>query len=349
MICTHAYAYPGEYEVVLIVNDTRGGSANASCIVTIREKEAPVQPPVPIRLAPPRITAPEDGAIVAGEVKIRGTAIATNDTGIIQQVDIRIGTEDADWLPAVDTSPTGNWSTWEYLWDTTKVPNGKYMIAARAFDGMNYSAITTINVTVFNRPVVTDEDYEEYEEGAEPSWWQRVIDAILANRIYLVGAFAVIILIVGLAVGFVVYKRRKRAKIPRVVGVPVPEQLLKPIPKRKLVPEKLLKPIVKVKRKLVQVRCPRCTKVFEIEDYGKRPLRMKCTRCGVRGMIRALPAELEEAERLKPIKKKKPKPPSPEIVTKRIKCPACTNVFTSELEAEGELVKCPECGRFGLI
>jgi len=56
-----------------------------------------------------------------------------------------------DWVEAQDTSGNGTWATWEYDWDTSDEDDGNYTIWARAYDGIAYSRIESVNVTLLNQ------------------------------------------------------------------------------------------------------------------------------------------------------------------------------------------------------
>ncbi len=103
------------------------------------------------------ITSPEDGATVNGTVVVNGTASdedggepALNDT-FNNRVEVRIGdgnwmTAIEDWMHVSNTTVTA----WTYTWNTTEMKDGDYTVDVRAYDGINYSNIESITVTIDN-------------------------------------------------------------------------------------------------------------------------------------------------------------------------------------------------------
>lgn len=101
--------------------------------------------PIPIPNAEPSVAilSPSDGAEVSDTITIMGNA--TDIDGYVVQVQVRI--DGASWQNATYSDETGEWS---YDLDTTTLPNGVYRIEARSFDGIDYSDIAVINVTINN-------------------------------------------------------------------------------------------------------------------------------------------------------------------------------------------------------
>ncbi len=98
-------------------------------------------PPSYITLRPTvRITFPSENALLSGSTTILGTASATN--GTLQSVQIRIDSD--SWITANGTE------SWSYNWDTTNLKEGNHVISIRGYDGVDYSPIEMINVTVQN-------------------------------------------------------------------------------------------------------------------------------------------------------------------------------------------------------
>jgi len=89
------------------------------------------------------IISPVDGEIVKNIVFINGTASDKDGNETIQKVEIKIG--NGSWMVVNGTT------LWSYKWDSVSVNNGKYIIKARAYDGMNYSSIDSITVEVKNK------------------------------------------------------------------------------------------------------------------------------------------------------------------------------------------------------
>jgi len=83
---------------------------------------------------------PSENAFLSGSLAIFGTASVTNTT--LQSVQIRI--DNNSWITANGTE------SWSYGWDTTNLTEGKHVIGIRSYDGIGYSPIEMINVTVQN-------------------------------------------------------------------------------------------------------------------------------------------------------------------------------------------------------
>ncbi len=100
------------------------------------------------------ILSPSDGSIVSGVVTIQGKAWDVDGNETIQKVEIKI--DNGEWKEASGTI------SWSYSWDTTKVANGLHKIETRCYDGVDYSSIVSINITVnnvANTPPVVSIDY----------------------------------------------------------------------------------------------------------------------------------------------------------------------------------------------
>ncbi|MDI6916427.1 MAG: NosD domain-containing protein, partial [Thermoplasmatales archaeon] len=95
------------------------------------------------------ITYPIEGQAVTETVTITGFASdpdkikneVPNGT-YVQKVEIKI--DDGDWHLASGTT------SWAFDWDTTTMSNGWHTIYARAFDGVNYSSVVSVEVYVDN-------------------------------------------------------------------------------------------------------------------------------------------------------------------------------------------------------
>ncbi len=92
------------------------------------------------------ITSHENEAVVNKTVVFEGTA--SDVDGYVVLVEIMIETE--PWLPVNDISAGGNWSNWNFTWDTYMLANGTYNISVRAIDDDGAETINKINVTVLN-------------------------------------------------------------------------------------------------------------------------------------------------------------------------------------------------------
>ncbi|MEW6070334.1 MAG: Ig-like domain-containing protein, partial [Candidatus Thermoplasmatota archaeon] len=116
-----------------------GGSGEKDYLPLVK---APVAPPN----QPPTITITYllENQTVNGTITITGTA--SDIDGTVEKVEIKI--DYSDWQLAAGTT------TWSFIWDTIAVPNGLHTIYARAYDGLNYSDIKTVNVYVNNPMIV---------------------------------------------------------------------------------------------------------------------------------------------------------------------------------------------------
>ena len=88
------------------------------------------------------IVFPVANSTISGGVTIQGKASDADGNDTIQRVEIKI--DYGEWHVATGIS------TWYYMWNTTSESNGNHTIYARAYDGMNYSDVEKINVTVYN-------------------------------------------------------------------------------------------------------------------------------------------------------------------------------------------------------
>ncbi|MFA5771909.1 MAG: Ig-like domain-containing protein, partial [Thermoplasmata archaeon] len=126
----------GPYNITIKVNDSK--TQTIAYLYLNVTASANQQPTVVI-------ISPSNGATVSGTVMVSGTA---NDIdGAVQSVEIKIN--DGIWYNAAGTQ------SWSYSFDTTNLPSGNATIYAKAFDGTEYSAPTTITVKINKLPVVT--------------------------------------------------------------------------------------------------------------------------------------------------------------------------------------------------
>jgi serine protease AprX len=91
-----------------------------------------------IQISPPN--SPE----VSGEWTVSGTA----DGLEVRLVEVRI--DGQGWEPASDLSGSG-WRSWQYTVNTTKLPNGRHRLEARAYDGSRYSPLADLEFQVKNK------------------------------------------------------------------------------------------------------------------------------------------------------------------------------------------------------
>ena len=86
------------------------------------------------------ITFPSENALLSGSTTILGTASATN--GTLQSVQISFDSD--SWIT------TNGTESWSYNWDTNNLKEGNHAISIRGYNGVGYSNIEMINVTVQN-------------------------------------------------------------------------------------------------------------------------------------------------------------------------------------------------------
>ena len=86
------------------------------------------------------IVSPLPGEEIAGEYLIQGTA--SDMDGTVQYVQVKIDT--GAWNLANGTT------SWDYSWNTTFHANGPHLIYARSFDGLVFSNVTSVGITVNN-------------------------------------------------------------------------------------------------------------------------------------------------------------------------------------------------------
>ncbi|TLZ53017.1 MAG: hypothetical protein E6K18_01435 [Methanobacteriota archaeon] len=93
---------------------------------------------------PPAVTisTPNPGDLVRGRVPVNGTS--SDPEGNVVRVEVKI--DDGPWLWATGAPE------WEYAWDTSLSSDGAHTIRARSYDGMNYSELADVTLTVDNTP-----------------------------------------------------------------------------------------------------------------------------------------------------------------------------------------------------
>jgi DNA-binding beta-propeller fold protein YncE len=144
------------------------------------------------------IIAPKDGTVVSGNVIILCTA--SSKYASILSVEIKI--DGSPWCNATLSN-----TTWVYRWDTTQVADGEHTIKARAYDGINYSAIHEITVIVSNRPS-GKMDKEEKEMPMAV-----IMELLKTNIVYII--LIVIVVIIIIIVALLIRRQlreRKRAR-----------------------------------------------------------------------------------------------------------------------------------------
>ena len=131
---SYIYLSEGIYNVSLTVTDDDGATDTTKVTVVIDSLPSSFN-------GTARITQPIQGAVVNGTVVINGKASTKEE---ITEIYLRIDT--GEWMLV-----EGN-STWEYSWNTSSYSNGVHTLAVRCSDGVNYSSIDVITVTVYNTP-----------------------------------------------------------------------------------------------------------------------------------------------------------------------------------------------------
>ena len=115
------------------------------------EWKAPEEPNNPPTVS---ITSPKNNAEVSNTITISGTA--SDSDGNVTNIGLRF--DDSNWfnVPIVPASSL----EWNYTWDTKNVENGKHTIYARAYDSENYSATISVDVNVYNKAVLVNDNGE---------------------------------------------------------------------------------------------------------------------------------------------------------------------------------------------
>jgi len=86
------------------------------------------------------ILDPHDGDTISGTYTIVGNA--SDPDGTVLWVEVQI--DGGQWWRATGTD------SWSFVLDTTSIMNGLHTISARAYDGINYSEVSTVTVNVNN-------------------------------------------------------------------------------------------------------------------------------------------------------------------------------------------------------
>ncbi|HEC89463.1 MAG TPA: PKD domain-containing protein, partial [Thermoplasmatales archaeon] len=109
--------------------------------VIIKENQPPVV----------EISYPPPGLQVSGVVHIIGTAYDSD--GEMQKVEIKI--DNNSWITV------NGRKTWEYSWNTSDISEGIHHIYARSYDGVDYSSIVNIQITVSNTLPLESEESQK--------------------------------------------------------------------------------------------------------------------------------------------------------------------------------------------
>jgi hypothetical protein len=115
------------------------------------------------------IIKPFSGQQFSGIVEIQGSAYDIEDS--IQRIELKFGDSSEEWFTAIGTK------YWKYYWDSVSyAPSSKTSVTiyARAFDGSNYSAEDSIEITVSNADTDADGDGVDNNNDIfpnDPSEW----------------------------------------------------------------------------------------------------------------------------------------------------------------------------------
>jgi len=136
---SHSWNSEGVYYIRVIAEDEYGASSEWSDLHQIIITQ--YTPPPPNTKPVISIEYPKESDVLSGVVEIKGTATDA-DGDEIQKVEIRI--DGGEWNIATGTT------SWSFQLDTTKLSNGIHVIEARCYDGIDYSNVAMVNVTVNN-------------------------------------------------------------------------------------------------------------------------------------------------------------------------------------------------------
>jgi hypothetical protein len=133
----------GNHTVTVKVIDGRGGDSEQTFNITVRSNARPKCV----------ITSPANGALVSGNVAIRGTA--ENGDAAITIVQVRA--DGGKWHDAKGIE------SWSCIINTIGLKKGSHVFEARAFDGSNYSDSSSVTLVVDNP--------QPYISSGNDLWW----------------------------------------------------------------------------------------------------------------------------------------------------------------------------------
>ena len=131
---THKYSTAGTYDATVVVMDEYGVKSNNTAKVTISVK----QNNLPVII----ITYPSSGATVRGTITVYGTS--SDSDGAVQSVEVSI---DDNTFASNKLTMSGT-TSWSASWNTTQYIDGNHTVYARAYDGIDYSDVKSVTVTV---------------------------------------------------------------------------------------------------------------------------------------------------------------------------------------------------------
>jgi len=358
----HTYDVAGSYIVTLKVDDGNGGNDTETLTVEIKEGENEIildEPTI-------EITSPTDNKKLAyGKNSI--TVECSAEGEYIERVEITLYKGDTEVETQEITEDFEEISVTFSLKAKTA-----HEIFARVVndDYPEYSAYDSVNISFLNKPAEKDEP----ETGGG-----KIIPFLPEGKLAQYGGIGVIGIVILLAGYFLVIRRRKRGKTAGELEVAeeieeVEDDELEEVELAEVVAEepgedisleKIIKPVSQ------PILCPKCSVTFNVDDYGVRPLPMKCSNCGASGKINTpvpplLKERIENALRKKVEAKDPAKAagkkvaPGPIIVGRespaagitedalkggvRIRCPKCDKGFMTTTRKE---ITCPHCGAKG--
>jgi PKD repeat protein/DNA-directed RNA polymerase subunit M/transcription elongation factor TFIIS len=301
-----------EFTIQVRVKTSYATSEITSISVTVSNAE-------PLSIA---ITSHNEGANIRSKTAtISGTCTGEG----ISRVEVKVGSNNF-WEPATDTS--GDWSTWNYVWDTTDLENNKrYVITVRVVAGTE-TLEDSVNLNL-RLPGDTTPD-EPTEDSGD------LLGFISDMSMMMLAGCAAVILIVLLIIIFMIVRSRRRRRFREQEEEFMrlereEEKELVPIEEKE--GEEVVEKAVEEGKEVVRqpVRCPKCKEYSVIEDDGQRPLMIECVHCGAKGYISDKPKLLSA-----------PKLPEKEEDKLIIQCPKCEEMFTVDDEV-GDIT-CPNCG-----
>jgi parallel beta-helix repeat protein len=144
---SYMYLSEGVYDVSLTVTDDKGATDTTQVSVLVEGLPS-------LFNGTARIQQPLQGTVVNGTVIIRGTASADGEiTTVFLRIDM------GEWQLMEGTT------SWEYTWNTSAYTNGVHTLAVRCSDGVNYSSIDAITVTVYNPPQEPTNDNGDHQNN----------------------------------------------------------------------------------------------------------------------------------------------------------------------------------------